>query len=73
MNTTEKTLSVYLERATCESCRSNALAAPTNKHGGNIISAMYDCGAVLDISIGHIIVATKTGRTALCIVPRLAE
>lgn len=68
-----KKLSVYLEHATCESCRNNALAAPVNEYGGNVISAMYDCGAVLGISMGHIMVATKTGRAALCIVPRFAE
>ena len=72
MNTTEKKLSVYLERATCETCRNNALAAPTNEHGGQVISALYECGAVLEIGMGHILVATKTGRTALCIVPKQA-
>lgn len=65
-----KKLSSFLNRATCEQCRAAALLAPQNEHGWSDLSALYDCGAALEINVGHILVATRAGRTALCIMPR---
>ena len=68
MKQTEKTLSAMLDRSTCTQCREKTFAAPQNEHGWSDLGALYECGAVLDVSLGHIYVATNRGKTALCIV-----
>ena len=66
-----KTLSGLLTRATCQHCIDAALAAPQNEHGWSDLGSVYECGNAAGV-VGHIYVFTRTGKTALCIVPERA-
>jgi len=59
-----------LEEAFCETCVAKALTVPQDGRGWRNLAEVFDCGAVLDVGLGHIYVATSGGKTALCIVDR---
>ena len=55
------------DRVTCQSCRNIIDAAPKNEHGHEMLDQIREVGALAEIAMGHAMMFTNDGRTALCI------
>lgn len=54
-------------RITCQACATRVASAKTNEHGSPQLNQTYAVGALAEISMGHALMFTADGRTALCI------
>ena len=73
MTTDAITTSNIPDGITCKQCRAKFAGVPQNEHGLALLDRVYDCGNRVSGSLGHQMMLTRSGRTALCIIPRREE
>ena len=59
-----------MPKVTCESCQKRLEECRKNEHGQPQPRDLFEVGNYSTTGMGHQMFHTKTGKTALCVVPR---